>query len=129
MNPACRFSSFTVSTCLTAQNTFGQEEHSDENAKFAETSSSFKSVVMPAKRILDFDGILDRRIKRVKTSSAVGPYATLSHCWGKDPPLVTTYHTLADQMNGIPWDGLSPGFKTRLRWPQDKQFVTSGSTL
>lgn len=46
-----------------------------------------------------------------------GPYVTLSHCWGRYTPLVTTKSTLSIRMDGMLMDTLPQMF-------QDAVFIT-----
>jgi len=63
-------------------------------------------------RVIDIEPICSSREPRlIITDGKRSPYVTLSHCWGKSPPLVTNEENLERHLRAIPFQELPQTFK------------------
>ncbi|KAI1128444.1 HET-domain-containing protein [Nemania abortiva] len=65
-------------------------------------------------RVVD-TGLFGGAIRLVDGASKTGRYVCLSHCWGQEPPLMTTSQTLQSHMNEIGWDSIPATFQDAIR--------------
>nr|OQO27333.1 hypothetical protein B0A51_07587 [Rachicladosporium sp. CCFEE 5018]OQO30178.1 hypothetical protein B0A51_03522 [Rachicladosporium sp. CCFEE 5018] len=64
------------------------------------------------KRLVQLDlGTGKIRLILTKDETPLGPYATLSHCWGSKPICVLTADNIAAYMSSVPWDMLTKSFR------------------
>ncbi|KAF4958728.1 hypothetical protein FSARC_10953 [Fusarium sarcochroum] len=70
-------------------------------------------------RLLDVSGDTDVRLVESENAAGTkleGPYATLSHCWGKHPFLVLTKESLPEFLDGISPDRLPLTFRELIQF-------------
>nr|OQO25279.1 hypothetical protein B0A51_08842 [Rachicladosporium sp. CCFEE 5018] len=64
------------------------------------------------KRLLQIDlGNGGLRLISTTNKAPLGPYATLSHCWGSKPICILTADNIADYMATLPWHTLTKTFQ------------------